>query len=135
MLCGATDSVIAHHIDGDRSHNTLDNLMPVCRSCHGQIHAGSDGFKDWYQKLAEHARHPRGSIKDERQGIRMFLPEGLHQEFNIVATELDVWRRRRNGQRVEKIRHFEPLMISLGLEAIEDMDDNELEKRTSQFDP
>jgi hypothetical protein len=135
MLCGATDSVVAHHIDGDRLNNSLDNLIPVCRSCHGLIHAGSDGFEHWYQKLAEHAQRPRGSIKDERQGIRMFLPEDLHQEFNIVATELDVWRRRRNEKRVEKIRHFQPLIISLGLEAIENMDDDELEKCVSQFDP
>ena len=134
-MCGASDSVVAHHIDGDRSNNVLDNLMPVCRNCHGSIHAGSEGFEHWYQELAEHARHPRESIKDERQGMYMFLPENLLQEFNITASEWNVKRQRQNGKRVEKIRHFEPLIVSLGLEAIEDMDGDEMEELASQFDP
>lgn len=135
MLCGASDSVVAHHINGDRSNNALDNLMPVCRSCHGLIHAGSDGFEHWHQKLPEHARCPLGSVKDEYQGIRMFLPEDLRQEFDLVASEVDTQRRRRNGKQVEKIRHFEPLVVALGLEAIENMDDDELEERLAEFDP
>ena len=65
----------------------------------------------------------------------MYLPEDLRQEFDLVASEVDTQRQRRNGKQVEKIRHFEPLVVALGLEAIENMDDDELEERLAEFDP
>lgn len=75
------------------------------------------------------------SAKDLYQGTYMYLPEDLRQEFDLVASEVDTQRQRRNGKKVEKIRHFEPLVVALGLEAIENMDDGELEKRLAEFDP
>jgi len=33
-ICDTVENIIAYHIDGDRSNNTLENLMPVCESCH-----------------------------------------------------------------------------------------------------
>jgi hypothetical protein len=78
---------------------------------------------------------PAGSIKDQYKGIYMFLPEDLHQEFNIVASELDTQRQRRNGKEVEKIRHVEPLVVALGLEQIDALDEDELEEHLAEFDP
>ena len=75
------------------------------------------------------------SAKDLYQGTYMYLPEDLRQEFDLVASEIDTQRQRRNGKKVEKIRHFEPLVVALGLEAIENMDDNALEERLAEFDP
>lgn len=37
-LCGATERIVAHHIDGNRANNRIENLLPVCRSCHINIH-------------------------------------------------------------------------------------------------
>jgi hypothetical protein len=41
-LCGLQKlgSLQLHHIDGDHSHNALENLMAVCGSCHDQITKG-----------------------------------------------------------------------------------------------
>jgi hypothetical protein len=75
------------------------------------------------------------SAKELYQGTYMYLPEDLRQEFDLVASEMDTQRQRRNGKQVEKIRHFEPLVVALGLEAIEDLDDDELEERLAEFDP
>ena len=75
------------------------------------------------------------SIKDQYQGTYIYLPEDLRQEFDLVADEMDTARRRRTGKHVEKIRHFEPLVVALGIEAIENMDDDELEERLAEFDP
>ena len=75
------------------------------------------------------------SAKDLYQGTYIYLPEDLRQEFDLVASEMDTQRQRRNGKQVEKIRHFEPLVVALGLEAIENMDDSELEERLAEFDP
>jgi hypothetical protein len=62
--------------------------------------------------------------------ICIYLASDLRQEFDLIADEMDTQRRRRNGERVERIHHFEPLIAALGLEQIEDLDDGELYCRT-----
>lgn len=52
--------IVVHHIDGDRENNDLENLMPVCRGCHKCIHSGSEGYKEWYQKLKPEVRDSYG---------------------------------------------------------------------------
>lgn len=74
------------------------------------------------------------SIKDQYQGKYMYLPEALGDEFDLVAKELDTQRERRTGKGIEKIRHFEPLVVALGLEKIEELDDDELEQRLAEYD-
>lgn len=36
-ICKATANLHAHHIDGDHSHNVLENLTWVCVKCHNLI--------------------------------------------------------------------------------------------------
>lgn len=35
--CGNTEKLEIHHINGNRYDNCLENLKPVCRSCHQKI--------------------------------------------------------------------------------------------------
>lgn len=42
VVCGSEDNVDVHHIDGDSSNNDLENLVPICRTHHLQIHHGVD---------------------------------------------------------------------------------------------
>lgn len=51
QLCGSIEEVEVHHVDGDRSNNSLDNLIPVCNECHRDIHLNRAGKSSWYQKL------------------------------------------------------------------------------------
>lgn len=37
-FCGSTKDLHVHHINGDRSDNTVFNLAPLCQSCHVSIH-------------------------------------------------------------------------------------------------
>lgn len=37
--CGTTDKLLTHHKDEDRTHNELDNLEVLCKSCHQEHHA------------------------------------------------------------------------------------------------
>jgi hypothetical protein len=37
-VCSETRRVIAHHIDGDRSHNVEANLVALCHWCHTTVH-------------------------------------------------------------------------------------------------
>jgi hypothetical protein len=37
-MCGSTEKLITHHIDGNYKHNELSNITIVCRGCHNKIH-------------------------------------------------------------------------------------------------
>jgi len=39
-VCGCSDELQVHHVDGDRTNNQLSNLIPVCTECHKKIHYG-----------------------------------------------------------------------------------------------
>ena len=93
------------------------------------------GEQEKPEQPAEPEQHEKQSIKEQYQGTYIYLPEDLRQEFDLIADETDTARRRRTGKRVEKIRHFEPLVVALGLEQIENLDDDELEERLAEFDP
>jgi len=54
--CGTTDNVLVHHKNGDRSDNSLSNLIPLCASCHGKVHARSDEFSDLVRELGYRPR-------------------------------------------------------------------------------
>ena len=43
--CGASDSLIVHHIDNDDRNNFLGNLITLCTSCHGGLHGADTGGK------------------------------------------------------------------------------------------
>jgi len=36
--CDATGTLDVHHIDGDQTNNSLENLIPLCKSCHRKVH-------------------------------------------------------------------------------------------------
>lgn len=56
VICGGQAEAI-HHVDGDRDNNTAKNLVPVCTSCHNQVHYGStEQTLPWFAKLNEAAR-------------------------------------------------------------------------------
>jgi hypothetical protein len=40
-----------HHKDGDQSNNELENLMMLCKTCHGRIHTQCPGYEKWTNKL------------------------------------------------------------------------------------
>jgi 5-methylcytosine-specific restriction endonuclease McrA len=35
-------SIVVHHLDEDKSHNTMENLLTLCRSCHPKRHPHSE---------------------------------------------------------------------------------------------
>ena len=41
-LCGSTQNLDIHHIDGNWQNNNLDNLMCLCRSCHMSYECNKD---------------------------------------------------------------------------------------------
>lgn len=50
--CDAEENIQVHHIDGDRTNNTLENLIPVCKECHWKIHSeDKDELNEWTERL------------------------------------------------------------------------------------
>lgn len=40
-VCSSTESLHVHHADGDKTNNELDNLIPLCHSCHRLVHSSN----------------------------------------------------------------------------------------------
>lgn len=115
-ICGSTESVIAHHIDGDRSNNSIENLEPICRSCHGKIHTGADGYEEWFENLEESARIYDGSAVSDRDNLNMYLPPDLVDEMQIRFDELNARHRREHGEPMEKNRDYYTAIVRAALE-------------------
>ena len=98
--CSSTDSVEVHHIDGDRTNNVEDNLIPLCPTCHQQVHKETDHKSILLKTL--HKRLPEESIHTG--------PETSESSPNIVRTHVSLkayqieWARENNINLSAEIR-------------------------------
>ncbi|WP_458187796.1 hypothetical protein [Haladaptatus sp. NG-WS-4] len=74
------------------------------------------------------------SVKDARVGTYMYLPEDQRSELNFRYKELNLTYERSFGAELEKNRHFYPLVVQAGLEALDDLDAAELRERLSRME-
>jgi uncharacterized C2H2 Zn-finger protein len=54
QLCGMPkneEKLHSHHIDYDKKHNYLDNLISLCRSCHCKTNGNRTHYKNYFQTL------------------------------------------------------------------------------------
>lgn len=51
VFCTSTDEIEVHHIDGDHSNDSLENLIPVCAACHSTIHSGEGQFEEFTEQV------------------------------------------------------------------------------------
>ena len=75
-VCGATGDLEVHHIDGDRSNNSLENLVPLCEEHHRAVHRGDDDVEEFVEKLQ--TREREGMVKVSvslRQDMHHYLQE------------------------------------------------------------
>jgi len=42
--CGTDEQIEIHHKDTDITNNSIDNLIPLCRHCHIELHGISHSF-------------------------------------------------------------------------------------------
>jgi 5-methylcytosine-specific restriction endonuclease McrA len=90
-VCGSTGKLSVHHIDGDRSNNSLDNLVPVCQSCHSKIHSPNshDAVTDEYtEKL------PPSSLN---RGNKPHTDKNAPTTIRIASDTRDRLRAEKNG--------------------------------------
>jgi hypothetical protein len=71
-ICGSGGEVQVHHINGDKSDNSLKNLIPVCHDCHSSIHDDTDRLKEWSNKIlppSERTRTVSMTVTPEEQDL------------------------------------------------------------------
>lgn len=49
--CGTTERIVVHHRDGDRSNNSVENLIPLCLTCHAKVHNRDPEVADLVREL------------------------------------------------------------------------------------
>lgn len=66
-ICGDEENIDVHHIDGDRTNNKLNNLIPVCRYCHTGIHKKRENYEHWHARLLPWYNTSGGEFDEDRQ--------------------------------------------------------------------
>lgn len=51
VFCTSTDGIEVHHVDGDHSNDSLENLIPVCEACHNTIHSGGGELGEFTERV------------------------------------------------------------------------------------
>jgi len=100
--------------------NTEDQKSPG-PSSNGDSNEGDDGDGDDAPD-AEQEGSRTGSVKEERIGTYMYLPDSqlkdLKRMYNVLKAEYEF----EYDESFEKNRHFYPLVIRYGLDGLEGMD-------------
>lgn len=90
QLCPSTDDVVVHHRNGVRSDNSIDNLIPVCPTCHGKIHGRSDEVAGLVRELGH---KPRDSSEYTSIRVTGELADELHEQKGRSNTYEDfIWQ-------------------------------------------
>jgi len=97
IVCGTGENILVHHVDGDRSNNDLDNLIPVCEACHNDIHAGRERVAMWVRELG---KVPNGGLTtnipvsdevwsylDRRKGRGETFDDIIRKELNLTEQD------------------------------------------------
>ena len=75
-----------------------------------------------------------GSVKDERVGTYMYLPESQKRELERVYGTLKVQYEYKYDEEFEKNRHFFPAVVRHGLETLDGMDAAEVRDVVANLD-
>ena len=84
VVCGSDDDVVAHHVNGDRSDHSVENLRPVCTSCHANIHHGN--ITQWSEQLRKFSLYRHASDGPMEQ-ITVRIPEDVLEQIEDEAEE------------------------------------------------
>lgn len=133
-ICGGVEGIIVHHIDGNRENNAIDNLIPVCKSCHGKIHAGAEGYGEWFEQLAESAKIHAGGRVREQQRKTLYLPDSLVDEAELAFDALNLRWRQEGNDPLEKHPDFYEQLLRNALDELGDVQERDLDELADELD-
>jgi hypothetical protein len=78
-------------------------------------------------------RETKTNIKEEWNGRTIYIPDGLLDELEDTYLESQLKLRKAGQDEFKKNRHFYPLLVQFGLEALSDADDDEIQARLAEI--
>jgi len=73
------------------------------------------------------------NIKDEWNGRTIYIPDGILSDLEDTYLESQLKLRKADRDEFKKNRHFYPLLVQFGLEALSDADADEIQARLSDI--
>lgn len=73
------------------------------------------------------------NIKGEWNGRTIYIPDGILDELEDTYLESQLKLRKAGQDKFKKNRHFYPLLVQFGLEALSDADADEIQTRLSSI--
>jgi hypothetical protein len=73
------------------------------------------------------------NIKEEWNGRTIYVPDGILDELEDTYLESQLKLRKAGQDEFKKNRHFYPLLVQFGLEALSDADDDEIQARLAEI--
>lgn len=81
---------------------------------------------------SEETDEPRPSVKDEQKPTYMYLPHTVRRDLDRAYSILKAEYEYEYQKSFEKNRHFYPLVVSLGLDAVDELDPEEVRDRLNE---
>lgn len=75
------------------------------------------------------------NVKKAWNAITVYLPDEIEREYSKAYKRLDLELMDESDLTLKKTRHYNPLIIELGVERLEQMERNEIKERMEQFEP
>lgn len=66
--------------------------------------------------------------------IQMWIPDDLRDDLELARDETNLELRRAGEEKLEKLLHWYPLVVEAGINAISEMDAEEIEDRAKRFE-
>jgi hypothetical protein len=73
------------------------------------------------------------NIKDEWNGRTIYIPDGVLDEMEDIYLESQLKLRKAGQDEFKKNRHFYPLLVQFGVEALSEVDAGEIQARLSEL--
>jgi len=73
------------------------------------------------------------NIKDEWNGRTIYVPDGILDDMEDTYLESQLTLRKAGQNEFKKNRHFYPLLVQFGLEALSEADAGEIQTRLSKL--
>jgi predicted restriction endonuclease len=67
-VCGVSECIEVHHLDGDRSNNDIENLVPLCETHHQAVHNGESEVSELAEQLPDETREVKTKVSVSLDG-------------------------------------------------------------------
>lgn len=72
--------------------------------------------------------------RDDWGPVQIHLPDDLRDDLELAFDETNLELRKDGEEKLEKLLHYYPLVVSAGIDAIEDMDVDEIRAEAKRFE-